>query len=141
MEFSELRVKTALTRIYQEENRVEILSSGEGKWHKSCQLRYNTTKLDRARKRIRENSAQDDEAENSSPISNEARREIAKVHCFFCEKSAQLKEQLHGVTMLQVDHRARRIATETQDTRILAKLSEGDMIAIDALYHSICLSS
>ncbi len=43
--------------------------------------------------------------------------------------------------MFQVDHRVRRIATEIQDTCILAKLSEGDMIAIDAVYHSICLSS
>ncbi len=147
--FSEIGVKTALTRIYQEENLEELLSSGEGKWHKSCQLRYNATKLDRARKRIREDSAQDDEAETrrkstrakSNPLSDEARRETAKVHCFFCEKSAQLKEPLHGVTMLQVDHRVRRIATDTQDTRVLAKLSEGDMIAINAVYHSICLSS
>eukprot|EP00794_Sanderia_malayensis_P011697 gene11697-12916_t len=43
--------------------------------------------------------------------------------------------------MSQVDSRVRRVATETQDTRILAKLSEGDMIAIDAVYHSVCLSS
>eukprot|EP00112_Aurelia_sp_Birch-Aquarium-sp1_P007906 Seg1863.1 transcript_id=Seg1863.1/GoldUCD/mRNA.D3Y31 product="hypothetical protein" protein_id=Seg1863.1/GoldUCD/D3Y31 len=130
--------------------RVDIGSEvGEGKWHKSCQLCYNATKLNRARKRIREDSAQDDEAEtrrkstraNSNPFSDEARREIFKAHCFFCEKSAQLKEPLHGVSMLQVDHRVRRIATETLDTRILAKLSEGDMIAIDAVYHSICLSS
>ena len=147
--FSELWVKTALTRSYKEENLEEILSSGEGKWHKLCQLRYNATKLDRACKRRREDSTQDDKMETrrksaraySNPFSDEARREHAKAHCFFCEKSAQLKEPLHGVTLLQVDHRVRRIATETQDPCILAKLSEGDMIAIDAVYHSICLSS
>ena len=43
--FSEVGVKTAPTRSYQEEGVTEILSSEEEKWHKSCQLRYNTTNL------------------------------------------------------------------------------------------------
>ena len=40
---------------------------------------------------------------------------------------------------LVVSHRVRDIARETEDTKILAKLSEGDMVAIESLYHCKCL--
>lgn len=33
------------------------------------------------------------------------------------------------------------MATELRDTRLLAKLSSGDMTAIDALYHKNCLTT
>ena len=53
------------------------------------------------------------------------------------------KQALHLVlvTTFSVDRRVRKIATETNDTTILAKLSQGDMITIEAHYHTKCLIS
>ena len=51
------------------------------------------------------------------------------------------KQALHLVTTFSVDHQVRKIATETNDTAILAKLSQGDMIAIEAHYYTKCLIS
>ena len=51
------------------------------------------------------------------------------------------KQALHSVTTFSVDCRVRKIATETNDTTILAKLSQGDMITIEAHYHTKCLIS
>ena len=51
------------------------------------------------------------------------------------------KQALHLVTTFSVDRRVRKIATETNYTTTLAKLSQGDMIAIEAHYHTKCLIS
>jgi hypothetical protein len=38
-----------------------------------------------------------------------------------------------------VDARVREYATALQDQKLLAKLSEGDLVAIEAKYHPACL--
>ena len=47
----------------------------------------------------------------------------------FCDQPSSEKESLHEVMTLQVDSRVRKVATMTQDKRILAKLAGGDMVA------------
>lgn len=42
---------------------------------------------------------------------------------------------------LEVDERIRFVAKELNDCKILAKLAEGDVVAIEALYHKKCLSN
>ena len=59
-----------------------------------------------------------------------------QVTCFFCDSD---EDTLHKIMDLVVSNCVRDIACETEDTKILAKLSEGDMIAIEALYHCKCL--
>ena len=72
--------------------------------------------------------------------------------CFFCDEighftSADLKHVdradaslLHKVGTFTFDKNIRECATHLGDTKILAKLSEGDMIACEACYHLKCLS-
>ena len=48
---------------------------------------------------------------------------------------------LHSVTTFEVDRRVREIAREMNDSVILSKLTQGDMIAIEACHHAKCLSS
>lgn len=60
------------------------------------------------------------------------------VTCFFCSDSSG---DLHHVTTLRLDTRVRQCALELQDTVLLAKLSVGDLISQEAVYHSNCLNS
>ena len=60
------------------------------------------------------------------------------VACFFCNDSSGV---LHQVTTLRLDARVRQSALELQDTVLLAKLSVGDLISQEAVYHSNCLNS
>ena len=48
---------------------------------------------------------------------------------------------LTKVETMSLDSRVRRIAEELRDTKLLAKLLGGDMVAIDAQYHLRCLAA
>ena len=50
-------------------------------------------------------------------------------------------ENLTQAQTLCLDKRVRDAATQLQDEKILAKLSAGDMIAVDAVYHKTCLAT
>ena len=45
------------------------------------------------------------------------------------------------VTTFKVDMKVRECARNLQDQALIAKLSQGDMIAIDAVYHTKCLAA
>ena len=44
-------------------------------------------------------------------------------------------------TTSKLDSNVRKTVIQLGDSKLLAKLSEGDMIAIDARYHKQCLTS
>ena len=58
--------------------------------------------------------------------------------CFFCD--AIVEQDYHKVATKALDANVRKMATELHDTHLLAKLSPGDMIAMDAVYHKHCLT-
>ncbi len=49
-------------------------------------------------------------------------------------------EQLHEVTTLNVDKSVKGMATEMSDHEFLAKVSSGDLIALEAKYNLNCLT-
>ena len=57
--------------------------------------------------------------------------------CFFCELPAGT-EGLHEASTLQVDRRVKDSASLLEDSLLLAKLSAGDMVALEAKYHTKC---
>ena len=57
---------------------------------------------------------------------------------FFCNEEGG-NDGLHEVTTLQVDQHVRKSAELTGNSFILAKLSVGDMVALEAMYHTKCL--
>ena len=119
------------------------LVENQRKWHKSCYLRFNSTKLQRLRKRSLE-TPEDDKNNKRKSIRRtnvQSRTEKFPEKCFFDCGDELNKQDLHSVTTFNVDRRVRKIATETNDTTILAELSQGDMIAIEAHYHTKCLIS
>ena len=55
--------------------------------------------------------------------------------------SAISKESLHQVQTFKLDQRVRIAAERLMDAELLAKLSEGDLVATETCYHSTCLTT
>ena len=60
--------------------------------------------------------------------------------CFFCDKDDR-DMKLRLCQTFQVHRRIEEIAQEIGDTKVLAKLSAGNMIAIEVNYHCKCLAA
>ena len=63
------------------------------------------------------------------------------VHAFFCEEYSTRNNPLHIVSTFGLDARVRKCAMVLQDEMLLAKLSTGDLVALEAKYHAPCLAS
>ena len=114
----------------------DTLKTCEAKWHKSCQLKYTTTKLSWVKKRSApgpSNEVVSKFTRSGAPSTQES------LHCFFCDKIETSKDKLHNASTFKMDNRVRTCALQLQDESLLAKLSAGDMVAQDAVYHSSCL--
>ncbi len=61
--------------------------------------------------------------------------------CFFCGKPASGSETLRHAATFGLDAHVRKCALQLQDQSLLAKLSAGDLIALEAKYHAQCLVS
>ena len=58
--------------------------------------------------------------------------------CVFCDEKVGV---LHSFSTMEADRNLRRIVTDLQDFELLAKISGGDLIAIEAKYHMNCLTN
>ena len=63
-----------------------------------------------------------------------------KVTCLFYDKEDD-RAHLTQAQTFDLDKKVRNCATELCDEKLLAMLAEGDMIAVEALYHKTCLIS
>ena len=59
--------------------------------------------------------------------------------CFFCGEPPG-NSGVHEAATYQIDKRVRACAVLLEDTELLGKLSTGDMVALEARYHSKCLA-
>ena len=55
--------------------------------------------------------------------------------CTFCSLPSG---KLHQCATMEFDSDLRKMAEDLQDTALIAKLSDGDLIAIEAKYHNKC---
>ena len=83
---------------------------------------------------------------SSEPSPMKMRRRCSEVDglnspaCFFCDKINETENDvLHKASQFNIDRNVRTPAIQLQDTKLLAKLAAGDMMAIDAVYHINCL--
>ncbi len=110
------------------------------KWHETCYVMCNKTKVDRARKKVVR-------GECSSPLKDRLRGAFSCTSqsdeklftCFFCD--ALVDYDFHKAATKQLDANVRKMATELNDTHLLVKLASGDMVAADAVYHKQCLTA
>ncbi|XP_072047118.1 uncharacterized protein [Amphiura filiformis] len=131
-------------------NGIEItFQEQNAKWHKSCSLKFRSSKLDRVKNRKRKSDGCDDGATTSKRIFTRSSVGEAETHmpedsiihvCFFCSKPETKTDKLHEVSTFQVDFRVRKCAQQLEDENMLAKLAAGpDLIAIEAKYRAGCL--
>ena len=59
--------------------------------------------------------------------------------CFFCDETDDEKN-LRKASTMEFDRRIRPTATTLRDEKLLARLSQGDMVAIEARHHNTCLT-
>ena len=119
------------------------LLKNKASWHKSCKDKVNSTKLKRAQKR----REQGEDATSHSPVktrrtslAGEGRLNENESKCFFCNDVAG-PSGLHKTSTFEIDRSVRESAIKLKDTDLLAKLADGDMVAIEAKYHVKCLAA
>ena len=98
--------------------------------HKSCYAKFSSCKLEIAKLKIKRSS-------DSTETSSRGKRKWLKSEvCFFCEKGTQENdEELLQVSTFETDASIRTIITELNDSRLLVRIVEGDVIRIGAKYH------
>jgi hypothetical protein len=124
----------------------ETLLSHQAKYHKTCYVNCNREKVERIQKKIAKAEAL--ASEKLSPIKGKLRGaypcstslsdDQQGRWCFFCDKP--IGDEYHTAMTPKLDSNVRKMATEMRDSKLLAKLSSGDMTATDAVYHKRCLT-
>ena len=109
----------------------DTLRRNKAKYHQSCQLMFNNTKLERARKRISSTNNQPDQGHIKI-------RRTRELWCFLCEKESPATEIRQAMTML-LNERVNNCARLLNVGRILEKLSDRDVVAQELKYHPTCL--
>ena len=111
------------------------LLKNQAVWHKSCHIKFNKDKVDRAkRQRERDESAESSGAE----LKQNWRQLMDKMACLFCQ---QEDGNLHEFRTLEAGKSIRQMATELQDTELMARMEGGDVVALEAKYHLECLTA
>jgi hypothetical protein len=130
-------------KVLEEGNGIEhCLLKHEARWHKSCNSKFNKTELKRAEKRLSSSSEETDVCPKKYTRKSVQSSSLSSLLCFFCDKcTGESKEPLHSVSTMDMDNRIRQIALDLQEESLLAKLSAGDMVALEAKYHKSCLTS
>ena len=127
------------------------LMENKAVFHKDCVAKYNKSKL--ARKRKLFEKEHENEQNRTEAIENlertVAQRKLTRSSislksftptCFFCDKDDR-DMKLHLCQIFQVQRKTEEIVQEIGHTKILAKLSTGDMITIEVKYHCKCLAA
>lgn len=139
MEFNELgQLPIQLERLDEGQGIEMTMVANNAQYHQSCRLKYNNTKLRRAEKRALKTDSEDLEVYTTCKRSRSRSTSIQRDLCFFCEQPPG-NSGLHEAATFQVDKRVQTCAEILEDTELLAKLSAGDMVALDAKYHAKCL--
>ena len=101
----------------------------------TCHIKLSKEKLERAVKKRHK----DDSAESSTSVEKRPRRQLMKkIACLFCYGQ---DGHLHEFRTLEADKTIRQMATELQETELMARMEGGDLVALEAKYHLQCLTA
>ena len=114
----------------------------KAKWHDPCYKMFSNREVERARSK---------QTLLSSPVPNtpvkkrlrlssrgEEKAKISK--CFFCDQKVDIKID-HCAETLTFNDNVTLMANTLQDRNLIGKLSEGDTIATEAIYHKKCYTT
>ena len=114
------------------------LRKNEALYHTSCKLLFNNSKLQRAEKRS--TPATDSVGDGSSGKKLPRRMSDPKrIECFICEEESNL-DDLRQASTMKLNERLNECAKTLNDGKLLAKLSAGDVVALELKYHGVCLA-
>ena len=110
------------------------------KWHKNCKFKYLggqvRKKIDDARKAA-ENT--DDNGDDPDPARTRGRGEkFDKAKCVFCQQDSS--DSLYNVTLVEFGQLLLEMARQLEDTVLLVRFGDRDLIAAEAKYHKPCLT-
>lgn len=112
------------------------LTKNEAKWHNKCRANYNQRMLNRAEKRQYDDAGKEDDSDEGEGTSEKrSRRKSGQLSppetcTFVCGKPGNLCK----ASPYQLDSHIWEVALKLGDTNLLAKLSGGDVIAINMMY-------
>lgn len=112
------------------------LIQNKARYHNSCRLLFNNTKLERAQKRRVTPSTSGGTDENRGK--RQRTSDPPKVECFLCEEEDEISNLRKAMTM-QLNERLSHCAKTLNHGKLLAKLSAGDVVAQELKYHPQCL--
>ena len=122
----------------------QTLIKNKAKWHRDCKKLYCELKVNRAKDRVNKRKAEYDSTDCPSAVKTRRKDKPIpasnKDICFFCEETSN-KEKLIEALTTNVDAKVRKYVNAMEMKRLIAKLSFGDMRAIDAMYHLNCFTN
>ena len=131
-------MKLDISRLNDGSGIESTLRKNKASWHKSCRANFNKTKLSRLEKQPEPKL----EALASSKITRHKSTDVNEaITCFFCEDEEADGDPLHEASSFDIDNKVRQCAIDLGEKTLIAKLSAGDMIAIEAKYHRKCLAA
>ena len=125
-----------LNRLDNGEGLESTFKTQHAKYHKKCYLKYNEKNLQRANKR---KGNEDPEPQVPEKFTRRKSSQSSNVTCIFCNLPAAHKNPLRNASTGDLDTKVRQCAINLQDDNLLAKLSSGDVVAIEMKYHPQCL--
>ena len=118
---------------------VDDLLNNSAKWHQSCHLKFSSSKLEKAQKR---KSVSSDGHDTLLCLKSSKHRKVTggDQKCLFCDEGDKVGV-LRSFTTIETDRNLPQIVNDLQDFELLAKISGGDLIAIEAKYNMKCLTN
>ncbi len=129
----------------------KVLEDNKAVWHKNCRNKVDSQKVSRAKKRYSAECSVASpvktrrlslpvEAQNVSMVT-ESGDNSAKHSCFICGEygARDSGSGFYRVATLEVDRKVRECAQITGDKALLRRITNADLIALDAHYHRLCL--
>ena len=121
------------------------LKRNKAKYHFSCKLLLNNTKLERAQMRAQHRASEsvEDATEDNEDAQYHSRRprrsQSSQDLCFICDDESITAPLREAMTM-EVNTSLNECARNLGDTTLLAKLSASDVVAQEFKYHPACLA-
>lgn len=120
------------------------LEKNKATYHNSCKLKFKTSKLERKRKSLStpEEKCEVSSAKFTRSSINKTCTEVdseKKGECFICNQTDTTMNLRQAMT-LQLHNKLKKCAENLLDDNLLAKLSVGDVISQEYMYHAICLT-
>ena len=122
---------------FSTEETAENFARHNAGWHKNCRNKFSKSKVQRNMLIASHRKRKLPKVEDERRLCKRKCLDVEK--CIFCKEGHEI-ERLSSVQTFEQDSNIRTMATDLQGVEIMARISGGDMISIEAKYHLSCLT-